>query len=72
MTHSVISIDSILLNVFVFGVFLGLMSQSTIFSHVGTEPPLPGYYQYFLGGSGVATFKKWLPTLSFHNRSVDL
>ena len=19
------------------------------FSHVGTEPPLPGYYQYFLG-----------------------
>ena len=21
-----------------------------IFSHVGTEPPLPGYYQYFLGG----------------------
>ena len=20
------------------------------FSHVATEPPLPGYYQYFLGG----------------------
>ena len=20
------------------------------FSHVGMEPPLPGYYQYFLGG----------------------
>ena len=22
------------------------------FSHVGTEPPLPGYYQYFFGGRG--------------------
>ena len=23
---------------------------NNFFSHVGTEPPLPGYYQYFLGG----------------------
>ena len=26
----------------------GLTSHSTIYSHVGTEPSLPGYYQYFL------------------------
>ena len=24
-------------------------SNQKIFSHVGTESPLPGYYQYFLG-----------------------
>ena len=24
-----------------------------IFSHVGAEPPLPGYYQYFLGSKCV-------------------
>ena len=32
------------------GFSFGFTSQSTIFSHVGTEPPIPGYYQYFLGG----------------------
>ena len=30
------------------------MSQSTIFSHVGMEPPLPGYYQYFRGVKSLA------------------
>ena len=32
---------------------LSLTSQSTIFSHVGTEPPLPGYYRYFSGSKCV-------------------
>ena len=27
-----------------------LRPSQQFFSHVGTEPPLPGYYQYFLGG----------------------
>ena len=27
-----------------------LRLSQQFFSHVGTEPPLPGYYQYFLGG----------------------
>ena len=27
-----------------------LCPRQQLFSHVGTEPPLPGYYQYFLGG----------------------
>ena len=27
-----------------------LRPSQQLFSHVGTEPPLPGYYQYFLGG----------------------
>ena len=27
-----------------------LHPSQQFFSHVGTEPPLPGYYQYFLGG----------------------
>ena len=27
-----------------------LCHSQQFFSHVGTEPPLPGYYQYFLGG----------------------
>ena len=27
-----------------------LRPSQQCFSHVGTEPPLPGYYQYFLGG----------------------
>ena len=26
-----------------------LRSGKQFFSHVGTEPPLPGYYQYFWG-----------------------
>ena len=26
-----------------------LRPNQQFFSHVGTEPPLPGYYQYFLG-----------------------
>ena len=30
-----------------------LMPQSTIFSHVGKEPPHPGYYQYFSGSKCV-------------------
>ena len=32
---------------------LCLASQSTIFSHFVTEPPLPGYYQYFWGSKCV-------------------
>ena len=27
-----------------------LRPSQYFFSHVGMEPPLPGYYQYFLGG----------------------
>ena len=27
-----------------------LHPSQQFFSHVGTKPPLPGYYQYFLGG----------------------
>ena len=27
-----------------------LRPSQQFFSHVGTEPPLPGYYQYLLGG----------------------
>ena len=27
-----------------------LCPSQQFFSHVGTEPSLPGYYQYFLGG----------------------
>ena len=27
-----------------------LRPSPQFFSHVGTDPPLPGYYQYFLGG----------------------
>ena len=27
-----------------------LRHSQQCFSHVGTEPPLPGYYQYFMGG----------------------
>ena len=27
-----------------------LRPSQQFFSDVGTEPPLPGYYQYFLGG----------------------
>ena len=30
--------------------FYALCPGKQFFSHVGTEPPLPGYYQYFLGG----------------------
>ena len=30
-----------------------LSCDSSYFSHVGTEPPLPGYYQFFLGGKYV-------------------
>ena len=30
--------------------FKALRPSQQFFSHVGTEPPLPGYYQYFLGG----------------------
>ena len=30
-----------------------LHPSQQFFSHVGTEPPLPGYYQYFLGGKGI-------------------
>ena len=26
-----------------------LCPSQQFFSHVGTKPPLPGYYQYFLG-----------------------
>ena len=28
-----------------------LRPSQRFFSHVETEPPLPGYYQYFLGGN---------------------
>ena len=31
----------------VFGLFEALRPGKQFFSHVGTEPPLPGYYQYF-------------------------
>ena len=27
-----------------------LRASQQFFSHVGTEPPLPGYFQYFFGG----------------------
>ena len=27
-----------------------LRSRQQCFSHARTEPPVPGYYQYFLGG----------------------
>ena len=30
--------------------FEALRPSQQFFSHVGTEPPLPGYYQYVLGG----------------------
>ena len=29
---------------------LHVQPSQQFFSHVGTEPPLPGYYQYHLGG----------------------
>ena len=32
--------------------FDALRPGQQFFSHVGTEPPLPGYYQYFVGGGG--------------------
>ena len=28
------------------------MPVNNFFSHVGAEPPLPGYYQYFLDSEG--------------------
>ena len=41
-------------NTFVFVVFFvcvgALRPIQQCFSHVGTEPPLSGFYQYFLGG----------------------
>ena len=47
-----------------FGFMLNVpVNNFQFFSHVGTEPPLPGYYQYFFfffffffgGGGGSAT-----------------
>ena len=38
-----------------FGLFDALHPGKQFFSHFGTEPPLPGYYQYFFfffGGGG--------------------
>ena len=36
-----------------FGLFDAKRHCKQFFSHIGTEPPLPGYYQYFfLGGGG--------------------
>ena len=34
---------------FRFCMFCALLGQDIRFSHVGTEPPLPGYYQYLSG-----------------------
>ena len=39
-----------LLEVFVWFGFRLYVTSQQFFSHVGTEPPLPGYYQYFLRG----------------------
>ena len=33
---------------FVFVLFEALRLSQQVFSHVGKEPPLPGYYQYFV------------------------
>ena len=33
--------------------FMLYIPGKQFFSHVGTEPPLPGYYQYFLAGKYV-------------------
>ena len=41
----------------VFGLFEALRPGKQFFSHVGTEPPLPGYYQYFFGGGGMGVGK---------------
>ena len=35
---------------FLFAWVVALRPSQQFFSHVGTEPPLPGYYQNFLGG----------------------
>ena len=35
---------------FLFVLDESLHPSQHVFSHVGMEPPLPGYYQYFLGG----------------------
>ena len=39
-----------LIQCFLFVWVEALRPSQQFFSHVGTEPPLPGYYQYFLGG----------------------
>ena len=45
--------DTWLSAVFFFVWVEALSPSQQFFSHVGTEPPLPGYYQYFLGGKSI-------------------
>ena len=44
-------------------------------SHIGTEPPLPGYYQYFGGGGGgkyvLLKDTTWLPEWGSNPRLLD-
>ena len=39
--------------------------KEDIFCHVGTEPPLPGYYQYFLGGKCILLKDRFYPRVMF-------
>ena len=39
-----------------------LRPSQQFFSHVGTEPPLPGYYQYFWGGKCILLKDTTRPT----------
>ena len=43
-------INALKLNLFLFVRVEALRPSQKLFSHVGTEPSLPGYYQYFFGG----------------------